>query len=685
MRWSGRVGGDRLLSVLVLAGAAVAGAPAGAQGLDFGDGSPRPGEGVAALALAERLEAEASSLEAGSAGRVLREVAARLLREGEGAGRAGDSAVLAGLTIASKREPLDGVLRRAGAPAEAYAAEALRAGPVALEPRAIDLLLRDALAPVLSPEAGPCGWWEPPNAPDPTATIAGHAEALGSLRERTELSDEARRAVGELLALARRAEAEPAYARSAAAWVRLVADAGAVLEGMPLWLEVPARDRLRESLSEGLSLVLDEPDRARAELQRVAVLARVIEATAALEARHQSRGLREAVGRLVGAGEGDPRRTPDATERIARAYLRALSLLERRPAAHGELVRAVRPMTDALARAHREAGEAMVRVLPGLLDDPDPAADPGAVAALLALERAAADLDLPRALTDALTSWTSDPANPTPGFPSPEPRPTRDLEVMAKRVQGLAVEVGRDGPGAASGAIEALRDLAAWSERAFGSAGESALRGGSEPELWRRVVGDHRERLAFVIDMAREDWVRTCAGDRGPVNEARLRAAVEAVGVIHDAVGVEAMSRAFARGGEPLINAWPGVELTAPGLAAVSEGLRERVSSLASRAARDDDAQAVVAEARDIRRHFAAALLLSGLEREASALGVGACGPAAELGMGPPSPSAWMGEHRAALAGLCRAAFEAGAAEGEARARFVAHANRLAERVEPGR
>lgn len=669
---------------LCLAGLGLLAHAACAQRLNLGPSSdtPKPGDGVAALALADALEAEATALRAPAEASyaAVRRMAARLLRDGENAGDAGSEAVLAGLTLATKRSDLDALLASADNAARRYIAEVITATDASLLPREVDLLLRDALAPLVSNADASCGWWMdegsmPPAAPD--------VAAVRALLDHRFLSDNANAALSQLLELCEIAESEPAYRRSTLEWAALVAGAARALDEPPAWIDMPARDRLRADVSQHLELIFDSPDDARAGLGRTDAIVGIIAATDALDSKHQTRELRDAVNRLAAAPDGDPKREPDAVRAIAETYARALSLLDATSTvpSPNKVVRQVRPLLEPLTVAHRSSTDNIARLLPDMLGAPDPMTEPGLLAAMNAAKATARDLDLPRALTAMLTTWTGDPSRPPPPT-TREPVPTQALGALANHVQQLAIAAGKRMDG--DDALAELRGLADLASFAFDMPGERELRRAGESPEWRAVTGNQRGRIEFLLDQTRTDWVRTVASDDAPAQTARLRAVAATVELLRDGAEIEAMRRAFGRDRVPKINTWPGVELTGAGLDALAGNLTTDLVALATLTARDNDPAGVLAQAGVLRESYAAALVVARLDRLARARTAPSCSPAAELAMGPPGErddAVWMLPHRHALATLCRDAFEAATATGENRTLFRDHANRTASDV----
>ena len=660
--------------------------PVHAQRLDLGSAptEPKPGEGLAALALADLLETEADRLAEPDPRRAFRTLAADLLRAGENAGPPGAEAILAALTLAARRDELDRLLGTRDAATQRYIADLLAGAERSILPREVDLLLRDALAPLAGELDPRCGWWTTDaldTAPDATPGLADNTAALRALTDNRHLTDDAAGVLAEMVDLFDSAAAHPAYRRDAAEWAALLAAAAGALDEPPDWLDMPARDRLRADFSSGVAMCLDKPAEARAHLSRTAALVRIVRDTDALGPAFQTRELRDAVNRLAAAAEGDPRRDPAAVARIAGTYARALAMLDTdaRAPAPTDLLRQARPMLKPLTTAHQLAAATLGRLLPTILTEPDPMTDPGVLAAIGSLQTADDDLRIPLVLTAQLAAWTGDPDRPTPS-PSREPVATREAGPLAERVRQLGVALALDAAHAAAHAAQ--RDHAATAPNAPELPTERDLRANTSSIAWRRVTGDQVDRLLFLIDQARTDWLRSASTDqfaeRRDDDRARLAALAAVLPLLRDAADLERLRTDWAREIPPAINAWPGLELTPPALDTLADALTPAAAQLAALTARGDDDTGALARAASLRDDFAAALVFARLDAAARELGAPRCGPAAELGAGAATNAAWMAEHRHALAALSRAAYEAAAAEGDQRRAFFAHANRQA-------
>ncbi len=652
-----------------------------AQRLDLGPSAttPKPGDGLAALALADLLDNEATALRAPgkAAHAALRRLASRLLRDGENAGQPGSEAVLAGLTLASNRAEFDTLLTAQDAPTRRYITSVIDTTDHSILPREIDLLLRDALAPLVTSASPNCGWWLDESTPAPAATI--ETGALTTRLDHRFLSDNATAALAQLIELCQAAEHEPAYRNTAVEWASLVTRAARALDEPADWLDMPARDRLRADLAAGLELLFAEPETARASIARTATLLDIINATDALDSKLQSRDLRDAVNRLVAAPDGDPKRAPAAVNSIAAAYFRTLKLLDAETTVPppDSLVRQVRPLREPLSRAHRTSADRLALRLPDILATPDPMTNPGLLAAINALTRTAADLALPQTLSTMLTTWTGDPSRPPP--PTREPTPTQELGALATRVQRLAIAASK--PAEAADALAQLRELADIAAFVFHMPGEDELRRGGQSSGWPGVTANQRDRIVFVLDQARAEWIRSAASDDASATTARLRTIASAIELLRDGADISVMRRAFSRGQPPAINAWPGIELTQPALDTLAENLNRDLPEIATLIARGDDLSIAESRIEVLREAFAAVRLIARLERVARTRSPTACSPASELALGPPLPNAWLRLHRHQLATICRAGFEAAASRSATRQQFSKQANTTAAEV----
>ncbi len=664
-----------LFSIIALLCVSLA-AIATAQRLDFNTAppDPKPGEGLAVLALADLLEAEADHFAESDARRAFRVLAADLLCAGENAGTPGAEAVLAALTLAAKREQLDTLLLTHDAATQSYIADLIAETERSILPREVDLVLRDALAPLAGDLDPRCGWWT-----GDERFLADNT--LAALLGNRHLTDEASAVLAQMIALFEASTDHPAYRRDAALWAVLLETASAALDAPPDWLDMPARDALRADFSSGVAMCLDKPTESRAHLGRTANLVSIIRSTRLLKDSLQSRELRDAVNRLVAAAEGDPVRDPEAVARIAETYALALALIdaESHVPLPKDLVRQVRPMCVPLVDAHQQAAEAVVRLLPTILREPDPMTNPGVLAAMSSLQQATDDLDIPVILSVLLSTWTSDPSRPIPAPPR-TPIATREMGPLAERVRTLGVALSRDKE--AAEALVQLRSLATIAPLVRELPGERELRANTGSPAWRRVTGDQTDRLLFLIEQARTSWLRSSAieqfADHRAEDELRLRTLAAVLPLLRDAVALDAMRADWSRKIPPVINASPGLELTPASLDALAGDLSRQAAELAVFAARGDDDEGVAARAEALRQTFAAALLCARLDAEARLRRLPACSIVGELGTGAATNRAWLGEHRHALAAISRAAFEAAAAEGESRVFFLAYANRQA-------
>ena len=672
----------RLLFSIIALLCAILTATSAAQRLDFNTApsDPKPGEGLAVLALADLLETEAEDFAEFDARRAFRVLAADLLRAGENAGTPGAEAILAALTLAAKRDQLDALLLTHDAATQRYISDLIAETERSILPREVDLLFRDALAPLAADFDPRCGWWTG-DAHNIASSLADNTATLVALLDNRHLADEASAVLAQMLDLLKTSADHPAYRRDATSWASLLVAASAALNTPPDWLDMPARDQLRADLSSGMVMCLDKPAESRTHLRRTAHLVGIIQTTSLLKDSLQSRELREAVSRLVATAEGDPKRDPDAVARIAETYARALTLIEAEVHAPppNSLVRQVRPMCAPIADAHQQAAEAIVRLLPTILSEPDPMTNPGVLAAMSSLQQATDDLLIPSNLSVLLSTWTSDPSRPIPA-PTREPIATREMGPLAERVRTLGVALSRDKN--AADALAQLRALDAIAPPVRELPGEHELRANANSPAWRRVTGNQADRLLFLIDQARDNWLRSSAtdrfADRRADDEFRLRTLAAVLPLLRDAAALDTMRTNWARKIPPTINASPALELTPAGLDALAGDLTRQAAQLATLTARGDDDAGASARAATLRETFAAALLYARLDAEARIRKLPRCSIVGELGTGAATDMAWLVVHRHALAAISRAAFEAAAAEGESRELFLTYANRQA-------
>ncbi|MBK7403057.1 MAG: hypothetical protein IPJ41_00140 [Phycisphaerales bacterium] len=533
-------------------------ATAHAQRLNLGGGpaEPRAGEGVAALALAERLEKE----QAPGAAHAVRALAASLLRSGENAGPAGAEAVLAGLTLAAKREAIDAMLAAAKPEIRDAVAASAAGGAPSVAVRDVDLLLRDAIGPLVQAPGAACGWTGPDDA-QASSALATASGVVESLLDNRRVDDAAQGPLREMVDLFALAPSHPAYTRSALEWAELLAAAADALAEPPAWLDMPARDQVRTDLSSGAMLCIEKPEQARAVLGRTARVMRIVREIDALAAPRQTRELRDAVNRLAGAAEGSPLRDPAAVARIDEVLAKALGMIDAVTLLDDptQFVRQTRPMLGPLADAHRRDAETLARLLPGILGSTDPMTDPAVVAAVSALTRTTADLLIPAELTELLVRWPEGVAEP-PRVPSREPVVPRATAPLAERIRTLGVALAKpETAGPALAALRALRDVAP-SLREF--PGERELRAGVNTPAWQRVTGGEIERLGRSIDQARADWLQAEATEQfasaRPGAMARVHALEVGLLLLRDAAAFEQVRLDLPRAVQPVSNSWPG-------------------------------------------------------------------------------------------------------------------------------
>ncbi len=674
---------------------------AAGQILDFGSKPTTPSSGDSrwAIELVKSLKAEQrEATEAGA--QQLRTLAVELIEAGQQAGTTGAAVELVGWTLARHREALDELLAGAPAGVERDIYEQLHThAPVnAGDVQGVDRLLRDSLGVLLrdEPEIG-CGWvalkdhHEVGNQvldavllPD---SLDGLVDFLIDHTTQRRLDDQAKAAIAQLIETCRTARGYPAWQPSARQWAGRAARTLAIVQALeepPVWLNMPARDQLRSDANAALGMMFSDPAKAGEAMDRLSMQWQLIAATEALDAKAQSRRLRDAINAIVNLPEADPRADAHAFETIVQTYLRSLSLLDatgRLPEADA-VVRQLRPAYKPLLAMHARSKTAAIPVLPTMLARPEPMNNPAVLGAMQSLEAAADDLAMIGRLNALLTQWSEGIETPQT-IPSHSPVATRAMGPMAERVRQLCVGLGKEQTAADS--LGALRELASLSAIALVMPGESALRSRRHVKAWQRATGNQQDELLRVLARARKAFVQSFStdafADRCAHDALRLRALAAVMQLCHDAALVETMQSDWRASQEPAINAHPAIELTEPAFALLADSL-SRYSAEATAMILDGQDGRVVDRVNEIRKNHAAAIVLARLNAIAQRQGFGkSCSVLTELVMGSPGDDAWLAEDRGDLSRICTDAMEAQRAGGSTRRLWLDDANRTATRL----
>ena len=660
---------------------------------------PGAGTGAGALALADRLMAEAAGMgndPVQSAGAALRRLSARLLTEGEGAGAPGSPRVILGRTLADRIAAIEAWLNARARPQDSPGLDLLASDAAAVlaapSIENADLLARDLLAGLAheaGPPAGASGWVELDPIAWPGVAIAADDWASGGL-----ISPATAAALTDLDATLARADGWPVYQRSAARLRALLATAADAARP-PAWVDATGRDALHRRFEEAAIDVANPESRTRgvASLEWLvaisAVTARADGLSTAPAAAVSVKRARAAIGQYLSVQAADPaeaRRSLSTAERML-----ALVAADSELPSESQLVRHVRPAFRALLADDRASEPQVLAALPEALRRADAMSEPGTVAAVSRLQRAVDDLRLLVVISDAMI----DPSSPRDREPAPRP----DWEGVSSLVLAAGQAMGK--PDLRDSALAELRTLG---ERIRGSmpiAGEAEMEaalaaGGEDRAAWSELTGGREGELPADIADRRRVWLASWGrrqfkeSDAEGVRLDNLRRLLE---TLRDAAPVHAMLRATgpgpARDRYEALQAWPGWQLAPESLARLTDGLPARLSAATSLVLGPEQSEAT-ARLESIRTDHAAALLAGRLMSQAAAHGYAPTTSAAdalhELAAGVPVESgpgaAWLAGLRSTIADVCRYGEEIAAAEllnaGDRAASIRAYANRRA-------
>lgn len=670
-----------ITAALAVAAALALHTPAAAQTLNLsGPQTPQLGDDAAALALADRLRAEAEAV-AAPAEAAARRLAAALLETGQREAESrrsprGPARVLLGRTIAARLDAIDAALEsRAIDPPTALiiAADLARiAARPDEDPVQIERALREALAPLadapqrLGLPAPPHGGWiqtQPPPA------LATYADALAQwTAEGTPLSTPAIEALRAATALADQAGSSRAYQRAADAIhmaVLAAHDAGAT-QPLPRWIGPTARAAFEPALDRALATMADPGRRAQglAELRRHGRLLALVRAADRLPDDQTGRRAREALSNFIAI----PPTNRELEATLLGAYERALGLVHAARSLPDDraLVRQLRPAWREFQNTARAAADRLADVLPTLLNDSAAMSDPGIISLFSATASA---LDEARGLHE-LTALLA--GQPPAGAEPVALDAHRDL---AARLLTLAQAVSRSSGGDSTAARRDLAaialDAAAW--RILPAEAELRAAVAAPDRAWTTATEGREHDLLDLVDRTRAAYLANIASQGPLVERAALRARLQMIAdllvlvrdVAHTvrsldepAVPSESADPTAGPHAPPALAAWSGWELSRAAHRLLSEGLTDATRETISLALRSEDERARIRIAA-IRRDLAPALLPARLEQAWLAVAPRAVGPLDEIALGPPDPAlAWMPIPRDLLAEFCRLAEE---------------------------
>lgn len=689
-----------------LPGAALAGvvgaigalaAPAVAQSLDIRPTETPEGAwssvAMARQDLADELEeltgaGEAAAADPASAAEIaLRRYALALLPEEAPPA----SLALLGRTLWRLTPALDDALDAASDAERAHVAALLRDAPAPLTAEDAERLLRDALAPLAQAGGEVAGWFDAAAEARPGGELATpllEAE-LGAAEDTGPEGVISARLVAMERELLAEADRWRAYRRSSAAirsW--LWRGAAAAAAELP-WADEVTLAALTDAFrAAALRLTSEDEDpaqqlasleglvRARAFLQIAGDLPEeqwqrartAAQVAVAHDPTMRARGLRDAaatLGRIAtmlpGAG------APEATD-------------ERR------VIRHLRPAWRALIRQRDEAAETLSDVAPDLLGAGRPVTDPGALAAIAALEQLNADL---RGV-QAISRLVADPASAD----AREPVAARERRLMAGRLLRLGQAMQEDGP-EAEAALRELRQFAAIVRAREGAPTAAWVE--SQPDAvaraWREMGGGRAMELlatdARVLETWLSIWPDTNDATRLRELEQRLRAHALLFAPLVDLAEARAMMEQAQPAHDPAselrISApghaprWPGWELSQAAMGALLARAEARAAETVAMAL-DRRGTAPAQRAAALAAELAPLRLVVALEQRMAGAGAPAPGPLDEVALGPPLPGSLLAEAREQLAGAALA-LEDWAISLEADESLWERAGRLAERA----
>lgn len=670
-------------------------APAQLLNLDA-PGAPAPGEGKAALALADRMKADIDRLSAGAAGDAsgslhaaavrfsaeMRRLVRMLALRAEDLGEPGSAHLLAARTLAAGLPQIDALADRMAGGADLglilAAQQFLRdqAGATADEEAArkdipegagdLDRYLRDRLA--LLVEAWPivggapswrdalaantAGWVRDIDAGEAATDLSASIDrwsAAGLLRPAT--ADTLRALATDVLAPA---ESLVAYRAQARGMPASIARAGRAIEGLPVWVTDGAKARLAARFDGAVTVLMDRTtqDAGLSDLARFARLGAIVSRLDPPEgavAAAPPRSILAAREALLTAGAPPEGVRPKAATETIDVFDRATRLMAQRRAlgAEADLIREVRPawrvLDQSAKKTESDLWAALARLGPGVSA---PSSDPALVGALAAHRRAIDDLlaagTISRVLADGTMFTTS------------------AHRLALARALRLAQDLAK--PDRREASLTTLRRAAADFDDLLSLPGEADLHavigdaGNPDRAAWAALTGDRAPALVAAIDAARKPWLDAWAAEKdSPTGgAARLRAIAPLVETIADAVAVRSMSARLAasdRGGGG-IQSWPGFDTTDAALGAMTDGLDERLSRAAAAAATGDD-KALAPVIKDLQPRRSVLHLLAALERIARARSLSPLPVAVEVAC-PPAPDAWLIDSRADLGAVCR-------------------------------
>ncbi len=708
------------LAAVLLTGAG----PARAQLLDLKPGAGSPGvAGEGTAALIDHLHAEASRLrdERGKASALAggaldahkqrafelriaaRERARALLTLASSRGDAGSAHALAALTLIARFDALDAWADQveqetsptpAGDAAMAFMlAEVDDGGANIGTTAALDRWLARALGPraqALGP--APAATWDAvrlhagwvPDAercddPASLSDLAARWSAAGrgdrpASRDRR-LSDDAAAALRSLDEGVTGAIDWWADAPGAARVDGLVRTAGRVMDGLEPPPPREATDALAARFDGACKALATDPERALAELERLAAIVAIIDDTARAIA-NAPRGVTPSTKDLVwksvwaaqlGTGPDDHSRR-DALRRSIDTLLRAAV-----EPSESTLLREARPMlrrlNSEMELAKRELWTSIARPTAR-----NPMDDPGIVGSLATVRR----LDAARRALVTIGPLLEAPKSPS--------RVRGDPGLIKARARLISLAKDLERTVSRDTALSALLVLLDAGEAFIPTDAERLIRASPTDAAWTGASDAKATELLAALDAARTAVLRSW-GEATPdaaAMAARVASLARLVELVHaGTIGVQIARQASAeRAG--VISRHPGVELSGPAAAALLPDLETDVARLVGLALAEATRDVALKEVDRLYDASAGVRLFARLETAARAMDLVNVDVAIELSPAP-GPRPWLGDRREDLALLCWHAHELAAAQlrrdREAAAARTGQINALASRV----
>ena len=665
--------------------------PSGGQvldldGADSAPGPPALGIRTYAAQLARTLQQEMTDLasaaqgsmtviEAVARGRIkFRLVAARLLEQGDDAGHAGSTTVLAGVRLARGRtdvdellvrlvsspedhEPARAALSRFNSPSIVWSTE-----PDTGNPENLDAALAVHLAPLaeairlLAPGETVNHWITSGEVPahageTDQATLQEMLDVLAALASRTELPGDGPDALRRTTEFLMRGAEFHDFRPRIRVYARLLTEALqlAVEVDRATWLDDDLRVTCRTIITAAIVQFSTRDTReigarrlqrladSRDVIRRIAVLYDVAREAAPGRSRSRTPAfdmepVTRAFAAIVTAAGVD---TPGARPNVARLEGTLDLMIAYRELKTPALARDLRNSWRKLHDGYQRTERAIVDALPRLTTSPDALADP-ALASLAADHRRYLE-DLQR--LESLPRWLEIIRQTSPRAAGP----------FGGRVRKIIADLGD--LARRRHAIEAIDDLDRRMRACFPMPFEDRLIDGDRAAII--ATGGLNEQLAAEIVRQRRDWAAAWGAGDEQIAQRRLDMLQQLTSIMATTAPL------LERGADAdLLNRWAAWELDPVSIARLVGDLGSRLK-LATTAATTGDDSALAEQLDRIRASEAALLatLLETLQAPIWALPSGALSIIGQSISGP-TPDAWMLGHRRELADLCRYTME---------------------------